>query len=304
MLDHIAVTVDGSAGCVSQITRDHFNVALALNIPLFLVITKMDVMSEDAMLVVLKDVLEILKSAHKEPLIIDSNGSITPDLIQSKTQVPIFITSSVTGEFIDYIRHYLFLSPCYRRIKKSKRQEDFEFVVDEVYDVPEVGTVVSGVVCSGSLSLDHTLRRYAVGPDVDGSFKTASIVSIHRNRVPINSTNPGERITIALNGIAKCQIKRGMVVVEESKSLNKLCSEFEMKASVSQNIAECKKGIVCVRGSRQAGVITSVRSANGETFVRIKLLKRPLCVNQGLTVFFWHGKSKAIGTISAIYTHK
>ncbi|XP_021115081.1 GTP-binding protein 2-like [Heterocephalus glaber] len=91
---------------------------------------------------------------------------------------PIFTLSSVSGESLDLLKVFLNILP---PLTNSKEQEELmqqltEFQVDEIYTVPEVGTVVGGtlsrvLVCSSSaiaaLMVIRELRRFQTShPDI------------------------------------------------------------------------------------------------------------------------------------------
>ena len=60
---------------------------------------------------------------------------------------PIFQVSNVTGECLDLVRIFLNILPHHGRYDA---QAPFEFHINDIFSVPFVGTVVSGVVKSGS----------------------------------------------------------------------------------------------------------------------------------------------------------
>ena len=65
----------------------------------------------------------------------------------------------------------------------EKESETAEFVIDETFGVPGVGTVVAGTVKAGSIAPNATLL---IGPDIaDGSFKAVSVKSVHYKRLPV-----------------------------------------------------------------------------------------------------------------------
>lgn len=67
----------------------------------------------------------------------------------------------------------------------SKYGELAEFIIDETFGVPGVGTVVAGTVKRGVIRANTQLL---LGPDVgDGSFKPTAIKSIHYKRVPVTT---------------------------------------------------------------------------------------------------------------------
>lgn len=103
--------------------------------------------------------------------------------IHADSLAPIFMTSAVTGEGLDLIRAFYNLLP-QRQKWAEKWKEATEFIIDETFGVPGVGTVVAGTVKKGVV---HMNSAFMLGPDVaDASFKPTSIKSIHYKRLAVN----------------------------------------------------------------------------------------------------------------------
>jgi GTPase len=115
--------------------------------------------------------------------------------ITSEALAPIFLTSSVTGQGLELLRLFINLAP--QRHKWAARlEEPVEFIIDETFGVPGVGTVVAGTVKRGVLSVNSPVL---LGPDVrDGSFWKAAIKSIHYKRLPVSEAVAGQTAALAL----------------------------------------------------------------------------------------------------------
>jgi GTPase len=138
---------------VSQLTiahREHLGIALALNVPVMVVITKIDICPPQILENTINQLTRILKSpgARKIPIFIKNRE----DAINTATQFvsqricPIFQVSNVTGESLDLVREFLNMLPHHGHYDA---EAPFEFHVNDTFSVPFVGTVVSGVVKSG-----------------------------------------------------------------------------------------------------------------------------------------------------------
>ena len=74
--------------------------------------------------------------------------------------------------------------------RHDKQGEHAEFIIDETFGVPGVGTVIAGTVKKGCIT---TGSSFLLGPDVgDGTFKPCAIKSIHYKRLPV------QKVTCAL----------------------------------------------------------------------------------------------------------
>jgi elongation factor 1-alpha len=65
------------------------------------------------------------------------------------------------------------------REAEKLEQEGPEFQIDELFEVPGVGTVCGGLVTQGFIVENMPL---AVGPFDDGKFKVVKVSSIRRNK--------------------------------------------------------------------------------------------------------------------------
>lgn len=67
--------------------------------------------------------------------------------------------------------------------RHDKVKEHAEFIIDETFGVPGVGTVIAGTVKRGVITTNANLM---LGPDVgDGTFKLTAIKSIQYKRLPV-----------------------------------------------------------------------------------------------------------------------
>ena len=81
-------------------------------------------------------------------------------------------------------------SHCVCVCRHDKQGEHAEFIIDETFGVPGVGTVIAGTVKKGCIT---TGSSFLLGPDVgDGTFKPCAIKSIHYKRLPV------QKVTCAL----------------------------------------------------------------------------------------------------------
>ena len=71
--------------------------------------------------------------------------------------------------------------------RSEKMAKPVEFIIDETFGVPGVGTVVAGTVKQGVI---HTNSNLLLGPSVrDGEFHQTAIKSIHYKRLPVTSVS-------------------------------------------------------------------------------------------------------------------
>lgn len=217
-------------------SREHLGIALALNVPVMVIVTKIDICPPHILQETLSQLSKILKSpgARKIPIFVkDMEETInTATQFVSQRICPIFQVSNVTGENLDLVRTFLNILP-YRG--HYDQAGPFEFVVNDIFSVPHVGTVISGVVKSGVI---HAGDQVVVGPDSLGQFTTTTIKSIERKRIPVNACFAGQSGSFALKRVRRKEVRKGMVVLKKMDNPPKVYREFVAEGesiSVSTN---------------------------------------------------------------------
>lgn len=205
-------------------SREHLGIALALNVPVMVVITKIDICPPHILQETLGQLNKILRSpgARKIPIFVkDMEETInTATQMVSQRICPIFQVSNVTGESLDLVRTFLNILP-----HRGQYNPDgpFEFLINDTFSVPHVGTVVSGVVKSGVI---HAGDPVLVGPDSLGQFTTTTIKSIERKRIGVNACFAGQSGSFALKRVRRKEVRKGMVVLKKMDQPPKVFKEF------------------------------------------------------------------------------
>lgn len=195
-------------------SKEHLGIALALNVPVMVVITKIDICPPQILEQTITQITRILKSpgARKIPIFIKNHEECINTATQFVSQriCPIFQVSNVTGENLDLVRSFLNILPHHGRYDADA---PFEFHVNDTFSVPHVGTVVSGIVKSGVI---HAGDDVQIGPDSLGRFTQTSIRSIERKRIGVPAASAGQSASFALRRIRRKDVRKGMVVLSKS----------------------------------------------------------------------------------------
>ncbi|KAI1194865.1 P-loop containing nucleoside triphosphate hydrolase protein, partial [Nemania serpens] len=153
-------------------SKEHLGIALALNVPIMVVVTKIDICPPNILEQTIQQITKILKSpgAKKMPIFINNREECINTATQFVSQriCPIFQVSNVTGKNLDLVRTFLNILPHHGRYDS---EAPFEFHVNDTFSVPFVGTVVSGIIKSGVI---HVGDNVLVGPDSLGQFMQTS----------------------------------------------------------------------------------------------------------------------------------
>jgi GTPase len=89
-------------------TKEHLGLALALKIPVVIIVTKVDICPENVLKQTLEDIQRILKvrGVRKMSMIVKNEEDMITCIknIHNDRIVPIFLLSSVTGKHVDLLR--------------------------------------------------------------------------------------------------------------------------------------------------------------------------------------------------------
>lgn len=216
---HFSMLVVSAEG-INSMTYEHLDLIQALDISYFIVVTKIENTSADATLNKLNTYLASIEN-QKRPFLIQTNDDVITAGARKFPQqiVPIFCVSNVTGEGLDLLTRFLFLlSPGISNAEKERLEhEPSEFIVDEIFKIPGVGSVVGGLLIKGVLTEDTAMR---IGPLQDGSFYRVNVQSIHRNRAPCRVVRAGQSASLAFSQDENQPVFRsGMSLLHENVDL-------------------------------------------------------------------------------------
>lgn len=305
MPDYACLIVGANMGVVGM-CKEHLGVALALKVPVFFVITKVDICPEHVLKNTVQSLASILKKpgVRKKPYLVRGHDEVLTAArnITSDSLAPIFLTSAVTGKGLDLVRSFYSLLPQRHRWVEAQAGAA-EFIIDETFGVPGVGTVVAGTVKRGVITPNTPLL---LGPDIgDGSFKTAAIKSIHYKRLPVGQVVAGQTAALALKKVKRAQVRKGMVLVDER--LAPVASwEFDADIAIlthSTTIQPRYQAVIHCEIIRQAARVVAMdteRLRSGDrACVRFRFLQRPEYITPGTRFVFREGRTKGIGVVVA-----
>jgi GTPase len=90
--------------------------------------------------------------------------------------------------------------------------------------VPYAGTVVSGILNSGSVKVGDQVM---LGPDANGQYLGTVIKSMQRKRANVASAEAGQSVTFALKRVRKQAVRKGMIIVHKTDNPPKVVKQFE-----------------------------------------------------------------------------
>ncbi|OBZ68219.1 GTP-binding protein 1 [Grifola frondosa] len=200
----VILIVGGNAGLIGM-SKEHLAIALALSVPVVVCVTKIDMTPPNILAKTIEQVSKILKSpgCRKTPVFVKSaETAVAISQVFAKERLcPIFQLSNVTGEGLDFLRTFLNLLPSSEGdTEKFLVDQPLEYSITEVWSVPYVGTVVDGILNSGSVKAGDAVM---LGPDANGNYLTTAIKSIQRKRAPVTTAEAGQCVSFALKRVRR-----------------------------------------------------------------------------------------------------
>ena len=111
LLPDFCMVIVGANMGVSRMTKEHLGITLALKIPLFIVITKIDIAPKNVYEDTLNKLVKIMRSpnVNKTPILVKDEDEIQgfADKLASNKVTPIFTISNVTGEGLPRLKEFL-----------------------------------------------------------------------------------------------------------------------------------------------------------------------------------------------------
>ena len=296
-----AILVIGSNMGVLKMTREHLGIIKALNIPFFVVLTKIDICPKNVLERTQNEITRLIKRNFKKDITEDINNT-------DKNFVKLFKLSNVSGEGLDTFRKHLFTQqPSINW--ESKRQKDSIYWIDNVYMVKGIGVVISGTLKTGEIKIND---KMLLGP-VEGKFIEVQVKSIHNNfREDISMLTAGLSGCIAIKSINrkevinKKKIRKGMVLYQ-SLNLEKRTrafSKFTASITILHHPTTIKKNyepVIHCGKIAQTAVIESIDNeclrTGDKGIVKFRFKYRPEFIEKDDILIFREGKTKGIGKI-------
>ena len=300
-----AILLIGSNMGILRMTKEHLGVIKALNIPFFVVFTKIDICPPN--------VLERNMNEMKK-LIVKNFKKYTYDFNNyqdyNSKLIKIFTLSNVSGKGLNEFRNFISnLNNLQIKINNSiLKDKDKIFWIDECFIVKGIGLVLSGIMKKGKLKINDKLL---LGP-INNKFIEIQIKSIHDNfRKHIDYLSPN--ISGCLNikvlnkeTLVRKDIKKGMVIL--NKDINKKVSySFRADIVILQHPTTIKLNyepvIHCGKITQSAKIIKMTKEQlrmGDKDIITFKFKYKPEFIEIDDAIIFREGKTKGIGKIIEI----
>ncbi len=184
-IDLVVLIIAADEGVMPQ-TKEHLDICKLLKVKRgLIVLTKMDLVERDLLELVREEVTDVVKDTFLK-------------------DAPILPVSSITGEGIPELISTL--DRLSREVEQRSSDGLFRLPIDRVFVIKGFGTVVTGTVVSGKLSVGETVQILPSG--FEGKVRSLQVY----NRA-VERAVAGERAAVNLQGIETSAIERGHVLV-------------------------------------------------------------------------------------------
>eukprot|EP00800_Vazella_pourtalesii_P000539 TRINITY_DN104_c0_g1_i4.p1 TRINITY_DN104_c0_g1~~TRINITY_DN104_c0_g1_i4.p1 ORF type:complete len:435 (-),score=102.58 TRINITY_DN104_c0_g1_i4:94-1398(-) len=307
--DITMLVVSAACGAVGTF-HEHFSYALALKVPICLVVNKVDVCSKEQLkktLIQLQDTLKQM-GCDSVPLLIQSEdeAAFAASKIYTLSVVPIFTVSAVSGHNLELIIRFLNLVlPKMTQPEVERREEaPIEFHIDEVYSVPGTGTVVDGYLKEGVIREGDFIK---VGPAEDGGYKHVQISTIQRKRASCRWVRPGQVACIASKQLNRDSVRIGMVGLgldKECVSCMEFIADTYLIYHTTNSITSKFRLTVYINSIRQQAIVVDIEDdvlePGNNKKVRFRFTRHPEYLSVGAKMLFREGTTKGIGTVTKL----
>ncbi|KAF2276812.1 uncharacterized protein EI97DRAFT_417863 [Westerdykella ornata] len=295
-------------------SKEHLGIAISLNVPVMVIITKIDICPPNILEQTITQLTKILKSpgARKIPVFIKNREECINTATQfvSRRICPIFQVSNVTGHNLELVRTFLNILPHYGNYNPDAA---LEFHVNDTFSVPFVGTVVSGVVKSGEIHAGDTVL---IGPDSLGQFTTTKVRSIERKRIQVPGCSAGQSASLALRNLRRKDVRKGMVVLHKpdkpdpttgSIPAPKVYREFVAEVLILSHATTIKtkyQAMLHVGPVAQTCAIIDIDRqyirTGDRAMVAFRFVQRPEYITVGDRIIFREGRTKGLGIVKQV----
>ncbi len=281
----------------TKTTREHLGILLATELPTIVAVTKVDVVDDERVGEVVREVERLLRNADRTPLSIERHGVDAAVEEINERVVPVLHTSAVSMEGLGTLDDLLEQLP-----KTSTGDGDFSMYIDRTYNVTGVGAVASGTVRSGHVEAGDELL---VGPLADGAYREVEVRSIEMHYHRVDEASAGRIVGIALKGIGEADLERGMVLLPREADPEAV-REFEAEVMVLNHPTRIDDGYEPVVHLETVSETVSIHPTGGQLLpgdtgtARVRFKFRPYLVEEGQRFVFREGRSKGVGTVTDV----
>ncbi|NDV19293.1 selenocysteine-specific translation elongation factor [Pseudodesulfovibrio sp. JC047] len=207
-IDFVVLVIAADEGIMPQ-TREHLEICQLLGVSTGLVVlTKTDMVDQEWL-----DMVEEEVASYLEPTFLAG--------------APILPVSAHTGEGLDALKDQL--RALITEFKPRRRSDLFRLPVDRVFTMKGHGTVVTGTMVSGAVSVGEDVVLYPKG-------KATKVRSLQSHGETVDTAQAGRRTAINLSGLEVEDIKRGDVLARPGSLFPSTVWDIELTVLESSHL--------------------------------------------------------------------
>ncbi|CCW69338.1 unnamed protein product [Phytomonas sp. Hart1] len=302
--DYACIVISANNG-IQRMTKEHLALCLALKVPFFIVITRIDSTPRNILAELLANLGRLLKlpSVRKIPYPVRSPDELVQAAknLRHDRVAPIFEVSNVTGLGIPRLLQFLNLLPL-RKDWVEARGKPREMIIDNIFSTC-VGTVVGGVVTQGVF---HVNENVLLGPNPAGNYHLVGIKSIHVLGADAASASAGQDAAFCLKKVKRGAIRKGNILAEPQPPPQAFW-QFEADIVVlyhSTTITTGYEPMIHSPTVRQSAKVINVEQevlrTGDRSLVRFHFLYRPEFMKEGQRLIMREGNTKGIGVVTRL----
>lgn len=321
--DYAMLLVNSNGFSADDSTIEHIRLCYICKVPIVLVLTKVDMPNAEERLKTTYDLIsKVLTSGSSKKRLIKI-GSIEDiinvvDVMNDGYVIPVFKTSSVTGEGIGLLKSFLNL--CNPRVEYDSASS-VRFNTEKVYrKIKGAGVVIGGVLDRGTV---HIGKTYYIGPFSNQSkdFIPVKIRTMEVKRVRVNEATAGRYVCLGITGINPTILRKGITLVD-SLDINAIffleCSvvvrdrkTITIKEGFSSTLIEGMNRVsvtvikigsmktVKLRKS-QDGIYSGTLKSGDRGTITLRL-ERPIYIEKNDRILLTEGLIRVVGRVTKIY---
>lgn len=325
-VDYGLVLVAANMG-ITKMTKEHIALLLFLNIPVIILITKIDMVPENIKQATINKIKKLVnvpifsKKAYQFPEDENKCSNEMDEFIKLQNPLDIFIPiisiSNKSGFNIKNLKNFLLKLNC--REHWTTKINGSIMYVDSKYIVKGIGLVLSGVTRGSPIKVNQQLY---IGP-VNDKFIPFKVRSLHNNMresVDEITNNTIGCIAVRFNSkeiLTKQQIRKGVIIISNIELQKNICKKFLASITIlnhSTTISDNYQPVIHSGLVRQAATIKIIELLNDKKNNEKKKLRignkakveftfkyRAEYLEKDTTFFFRDGHTKGYGTIIEIY---
>ena len=315
---------------VDSMAKEHLIVAMALSMPIIIVITKLDIAPKNVLdntidqldkyirsiekskrlkeIKSINDISELIEIKKYEDNKEDSSNNANNSkqfLNPFKNKIPVLKISNTTGEGLELLQNFLYKIPKYDMFS-NKINNGIRCTINGIYKkVVGVGLVASIVVLDGIISIGSKIN---IGPDQFGKYFQGEIKTIHDKRVSVRTLSAGNNGTITFTPKSKISgdnLRIGMMLIDDKYEQSAVREFDAMIKILGTHNSAIKTGYECnfftstIRQTIKIIEINNPTDLLNDNIInlRFRFTKRPEYIQAGTIFLFSEGRMRGYGKV-------